>query len=86
MSRMTRTGAGVLVAIATLVTAWVLWAGETETSFGWFAYVPLPDPPAVPNLVVITGRKTAALVVAAAGLLLLGFVAGFARGTRRHDP
>jgi hypothetical protein len=65
----------------------VLWSGEPgETAFGWFAYEPLPEPATVPSLVVMTGRRTVAVVVGAVGLLLLGFVAGFVRGTRRHDP
>jgi len=72
-------------AIALLVTAGVLWAEESE--FGWFAYEPLSDQ-TVPNVLVLTGRSTSALIIGADGLLFLGFAAGIAvaRGTRRHDP
>jgi hypothetical protein len=84
VSRRTTIAAGVAFALASLVAAWVLWSGEPRTGFGWFAYEPLPDPGTVPDLVVMTGRRIVAVVVGAVGLLSLGFVAGFARGTRRH--
>ncbi|MEO6997945.1 MAG: hypothetical protein ABI112_07680 [Terracoccus sp.] len=65
---------------ALLVSAVVLWADDTQ--FGWFAYAPLSDQ-APSNLVIMTGRREAAVIVGAVGLLLLGSLGGFAFGLRR---
>jgi heme/copper-type cytochrome/quinol oxidase subunit 1 len=74
-----RAVATIVLAIALLVTAGVLWAGETE--FGWFAYAPLADEPA-PYAHVLTPRRDLALGVGGVGLLVLGFAAGLTWGRR----
>lgn len=73
-----RIAGGVLLAVALLLTAAVLWVGETNR--GWFAYGPLSDHGQ--NLVVMTGRRELALIVGTAGLALLAFLSGFAIGRR----
>jgi hypothetical protein len=80
-----RIAAGALLALALLLAAALLWAGETE--FGWFAYAPTPDQ-MEPNLLAMSRRREVAVVTGAAGLLLLGFVVGFAVGRRpgRRSP
>jgi heme/copper-type cytochrome/quinol oxidase subunit 1 len=75
-----RIAGGVLLALALLLSAAVLWFGETQ--LGWFSYAPLSDQA---NLVVVTGRRKLALIVGTAGLALLAFLAGFTVG-RRSEP
>ena len=77
-----RIAGGVLLALALLLSAAVLWFGET--GLGWFSYAPLSDQ-AASNLVVVTGRRKLALIVGTAGLALLAFLAGFTVG-RRSEP
>jgi hypothetical protein len=52
------------------------------TGFGWFAYEPISQD-VLSALVVMTGRRYAALAALGAGLLLGAGLAGFALGRRR---
>lgn len=70
---------GVLVVVALLVGAVVLWAQPTEV--GWFAYAgSLQEGP--PDLFLLTPRRELALGLAALGVLVLGALGGFAVGRR----
>lgn len=64
-------------------------ATPREVSFGWFAYAPLSDATFTPDgLIVLTGGALGALVVAAIGVAVLAFWAGYTvRGSRprTHD-
>jgi hypothetical protein len=69
-------------AVVLLVIGVVLWRSEPE-SFGWFLYEPLPEQTPI---LLMTGRRFAALGALGAGLVLLAAVSGFMvgrRGSRR---
>ncbi|MFE4464885.1 hypothetical protein ACFRCR_07155 [Oerskovia sp. NPDC056781] len=62
------------------VGAWLASRPSWWTSFGWFAYAPLSDATFAPQR---PWGQTLGLVSLAAGLLVLGFVAGWVVARRR---
>ena len=77
--------AGLLaLGVALLVTGAVLWLGDMQTEFGWFAYAPL-DQQSASGIVLITGRRQASLLVSLIGVVLLSALVGFVMG-RRSKP
>ncbi len=71
------------LAVALLVVGCVLWATAGPTTFGWFAYAPLPEQVVSPGFMMLTPRMQVALGLAAGGLVLLAGLAGFWLGRRR---
>lgn len=76
-------GLGALV-LGLFVAGAVLWFGDVQTEFGWFAYAPL-DPRSTPGILFITGRRQAALLMSLMGLALLSGVVGFIVGRRSQS-
>ena len=70
--------------VALLVIGAVLWSGDRQTEFGWFAYAPL-DQESATGIVLITGRRQASLLLSLVGLVLLSGLVGFVVG-RRSRP
>jgi heme/copper-type cytochrome/quinol oxidase subunit 1 len=70
------------LAVALLVVGCVLWATAGPTTFGWFAYAPLPEEVVSPGFTMLTPGMQVALGLAAAGLVLLAGLAGFWIGRR----
>ncbi|WP_344189124.1 hypothetical protein [Pedococcus aerophilus] len=81
MSSRTRFRGLVVLVLALLVTGTVLWVGQSEAQFGWFAYAPL-DPGSASALAVVSERRQAGLIVSLTGLLLLSGLVGFMLGRR----
>ena len=71
--------------VALLALGVILWRSEPG-GFGWFSYGPPPSEETLSSLVLVSGRRYAALGVFAAGLVILGGAAGFALGRRSPDP
>lgn len=84
--RAVTTGLTVL-ATALVVLGAGLWWSEPASGFGWFAYEPIRED-VLSAMVVMTGRRYAAVAAFGAGLLLFAGLAGFALGQRRigDDP
>ena len=76
----------VALVLGLFVTGAVLWFGDMHTESGWFAYAPL-DRQSTPGILLITGRRQAALLVSLIGLALLSGLVGFIVGRRsKSDP
>lgn len=74
---------GLLAVLAGCLLAWN--ASENE-SYGWFAYAPLSNQSFAENGLVFIGPWTwVGLGIAAAGLLLLAFAAGYRIGRQHRD-
>jgi len=71
----------VALSVGLLVTGAVLWIGDVQTEFGWFAYAPM-DRQSTPGILLITGRRQVALVVSLVGLALLSGSVGLMVGRR----
>jgi heme/copper-type cytochrome/quinol oxidase subunit 1 len=77
--------AGLVSLVLVLLAAGaVLWFGDMETDFGWFAYAPL-DQQSAPGILLVTGRRQVALLLSLIGLVLLSGLVGFVVG-RRSKP
>jgi hypothetical protein len=74
-----------ILAAALLVLGAGLWWTEPATGFGWFAYEPINED-MLSAMVVMTGRRYAAVAAFGAGLLLFAGLAGFAIGQRSARP
>lgn len=82
-----RTAGLAALGVALLGVGAVLWWWDRQTAFGWFAYTPL-DPQSAQSIVLLTGRRQAALAVSLLGLVLLSGLVGFRVGRRssRRPP
>lgn len=59
--------------------------GQTQATFGWYAYAPLSDKSFSPAATYLSARGQAGLAVAVIGAIVVAFCAGWMLASRRRS-
>ena len=70
--------------VALVVGVVLLLTADTSASFGWYAYAPLAGSEFSPNFTLLTTQGQIGFAIAAIGLAIVFFCAGWAFGGRRR--